>query len=276
MLPTSVPPLPPSRGAPAAPPARGGDSPEEEYPELGPFVQEFRARRWGVVVLMCLALVIVCLPVVLLVGQKQNPGVFVPTMIVLVLGIGGTFVFGLCWALAFNRRVIVCENGLLIQGLGSKTPLLWTDVEAVTFQMQGIGPWSHVVTLRKAGGRDLTVPMAVRKQFQLFQVISDAIKPLHLPRVYAALDRGESVDFGEELKLTPRGLLWSQKLVPYDKVGGVLFGMRPDIKRAVLFLSNRKDVPHIETAFLPNLEVLLTVLEDRYGIEVKRATTIFL
>jgi hypothetical protein len=140
--------------------------------------------------------------------------------------------------------------------------------------MVGLG-YSRQVSVRTLQGRKIVMPLAVRRLFRLYQLICEKTTPRLLPPILQTLDQGREVAFGEFIKLTPGGLFWDGKLLPWRGIDHLSWGYFVQIKRSALAVSGEQQVGQIDTTLVPNVELLLAVLEKRYQIKVERATTFF-
>jgi hypothetical protein len=246
----------------------------EQFSELGSPIEEFVPRRWWIGLAISAGFLVVLLPIAILAKSADNQALAIPALIlILVAGF-------LCCALAvltvmtLKRRVVVCEKGIFIQGLTTTTTCLWNDVGEVVFQMIGIG-FSRQVSLRTHDGKQIVLPLAIPRLFRVYSHICEQTMPLLLPPILRALDKGEEVAFGQFIKVTPRGLDWDSKRLSWKKIDHLFWGYLVALKRSALTVRGKQEVGPIDTALVPNVLLLLTVVEQRYQLPVEKATTFF-
>jgi hypothetical protein len=176
--------------------------------------------------------------------------------------------------MTIRRRAVVCEHGIFIQGLAGATTCLWRDVREVFFQMAGIG-FSRQVAIRTQKGKRIIVPLGIRHLFHLYRLICEKTTPLLSPPIRRALDQGQEVAFGEFIKLTPSGLFWDGKLLPWREIDNLFWGYFTQIGRSAVAVRGKQQTSPIDTALIPNVLLLLDVLARRYRLKVEKATTFF-
>jgi hypothetical protein len=248
--------------------------PEDQHPELGRPDQEFLPRRWWLWLSVSAVLMVAAIVALILAQGSRNKVVAVPAAIIAIPNSGLLVLLIIFTIMSVKRRVVLCENGLFIQGLSRTSVCLWDDVVEVYFQMIGIA-FGRGVSVRTREGKQIGVPMAVRPLFQLYLLICEKTAPRLLPPIQQALDQGLEIEFGEYIKLTPRGLYWDGKTLPWGQVTNVSWGFLMHIKRSALSVSADQSVGPIDTTLIPNVVLLLDLLEKRYRIKVERATKFF-
>src|SRR5262249_61751551 len=111
----------------AEPPQRRGQTPglAERYPQLGPVVEECLPRQWWIWLVGSAILLAITTPVAILAKSANNMALAVPAIILTIPNAGLLFFFAVFTFMSVKRRGLVCENGLIIQGLSGTTTCLW-------------------------------------------------------------------------------------------------------------------------------------------------------
>jgi hypothetical protein len=246
----------------------------ERYPELGGPIEDFLPRAWWIWLVVSAVLLAILLPVAILAKSANNLALAIPAIVLTVLDAV------LCISLVFltmmtlRRRAVVCEHGIFIQGLAGATTYLWRDVREVFFQMAGIG-FSRQVSIRTQKGNRIVVPFGIRRLFHLYCLICEKTIPLLSPPIRRTLDQGQEVAFGEFIKLTPSGLFWDGKLLPWREIDNLFWGYFTQIGRSAVAVRGKHQTGPIDTTLIPNVLLLLDLLEQRYRLKVEKATTFF-
>src|SRR5262249_35220459 len=133
---------------------------------------------------------------------------------VLMIPNSGLFLLLLFLTIAsIKRKAVVCENGLLVQGLFGTATCLWEEIDEVYFAMTGL-VLSREVTVTTRKGAKIGAPVTLRKLFRLYGRISEKTEPLLLPPILEAIEQRRKVEFGKYVTLKPRGLFWNDKTLP--------------------------------------------------------------
>jgi hypothetical protein len=291
-------PVPAAPRTPWAPPPAVEDEPSDlppadtpapaGFPELGGVVRELRPRQWWIGLLSGSAVLALAILVIVL-FVKRDPPRWVQ-MTTLILLVGSLIVTLLCgWKVieSVGRRVWLCEHGVLWKGLGGRTACLWADADAVTYQksmggghmavqMGLIGALvasivtKYTLTIRKKDGQTVTLPATVTGLFHVWAALSKRLKPALLPGIYQAIDARTPVAFGPLVEVLPLGLKWVDGQIAWQDLTGVILTMRFDLGRGVLKAVGPRSAQDIEIGSIENLELLLDVLERRFGLKVDR------
>jgi hypothetical protein len=269
---------------PSEPPARLSRSEvslAKKHPAAGPVVEVFRPWKWlGLLAPVSLLVLLLAGYVAVQVHSSDRREPVSPLLdVALITVIILSLVWGLMAFLASQARVLVCENALLVaEGGGGKRQtwlLPWDDVAAVYYDFAGVpGAPDSVrgsVKVETAEGRLRQLPRGLFPHYSaITQAVVDRVKERMLRDVLERLERGEPVDFGRHVELSPDGLRWTEEPVDWEdieKVSWRIAGRGRDVNSVVSLIGRRWMRP-VPSADVPNVPILLEVLRSRYGVEV--------
>lgn len=170
-------------------------------------------------------------------------------------------------AVAWARRAVITREGLAVRGLFGTRRVAFADLEqfdydARRYRLYLFIPLGRVARLRLRGPRGTVVFHAGFRRFdeQLPRLVDLAVAAL-LPKLRAAIDRGERVAFGRRLSvgatdLTVRGRVFGETKVPVEAV-------RFDVENGTFRLSSPEGPLGVfETARTSNLLAMPQLLEE--------------
>jgi hypothetical protein len=182
-----------------------------------------------------------------------------------------------------GRRVWVCQNGLAWRAGRARGSLAWPEIATVTYQHHvpqlaamfgllgalaarflGCGR----LTLTTRAGDTVELPAGVRGLYRAAVAVCEGIKPYTLPALEQAVAAGQPTEFGPHLTLEAPGIKWVDKKIRWEDLGGLEIRYRAAAP-SVLHASAGRPLLDIELGAIPNLHLLLDLVERRFRVPVR-------
>ncbi|MCI0461045.1 MAG: hypothetical protein L0Z62_29200 [Gemmataceae bacterium] len=266
-----------SRTAPA--PRRPIVSPTD--PALGQVVKEYAPTTgyWvalgiaGGVSLFVIILAILVFP--------TNKGLLIAPTI--VLGAAGLFLTGTALTQALrgmNLQLLLCEHGFQYRRFSRCVSARWQDVAAVLYAREyvpsGKSLFVEILTVTLRDGKEIGLPSNLGDLHEIYTYLNTATRPLLVQQAQAALDRGESLRFGDDLRLQPTGLVYKGQhrgweYVPRAVVCAAPIATTPGSRSTLAVRLEGLDPAQVwclGASLVPNCHVLLELLESRFRVPV--------
>lgn len=249
--------------------------------DFGAVIREFRPRRWevGFVVFGVMTAVAIFVLVSVQPLDKKSPamgpvavGVAVCGMLAALCGLMGLFSLG--------QRVVIHENGLSVQTLRATQRVPWGDVEAVYHHLFKVFLGQEVWLVTR-GGEKVQLPQLVVGLFAAYREICDRIKDRLLAEVRREIASGRMVSFGDDLGVSRGEFHWRDLSLPLADVKKLHWGVEHYASgnrmalRSVFSVLEPAGYERLQTKSIPNLPILLELLEKDYHVEVERSTSFF-
>jgi hypothetical protein len=271
---------------------------EEETPVdadasgLGPLVKEYKPRRWWIGLAIFTALFLLNVPFTILafwINDKTKPWIgaaMIPNVVFLL----GVIIISPFAAAGMKRRVRLHQRGLINFGVFSSAEVKWTEITGVYLVKGGIFQATDI--LLDLEGRDqVTLPSIILAIEELADRIIAATEPSIRPRIEKALDRGETVAFGQNISVTPKGL----EFRPDGKKDGKVLKLRwkaiegfflgrvvtnpgsgglaaaASIETQFRVTSADQPVWTCPTANVANFAIFIELLEKRFRVKIERS-----
>jgi hypothetical protein len=209
-----------------------------------------------------------------------------------------------------GMRMVLCENGVIVAEKKKVQFIPWAEVAGVYYWMEGAVPGlgaflgrrlsietteGRRVTIRgnprhqdpadvietTEGKRILVPPTFFPNYFRMANALIERIRPEALRAAREGLGRGRPVPFGKHILLKPDGFHWEGKHVPWEDITEVRWGRGTregggrsgyDTSLSLIGPAKARD---LSTSDVPNVPVLLELLESDFGVKVTRATNGF-
>ena len=267
---------------------------EDESPAdadgLGRLVKDYTPRRWWLFLALFGVLFVLNLPWTLVAFLWEGApkwgiaSAMIPNAIFLI----GVIICGAFAGFSVKRWAQLYQRGLINHGVFSSEEVRWTEVTAVYLDKGGIFQATDI-HLDLQGRDRVTVPSVILKIEELADKIIEATAPLIKPRIEKALDRGESVAFGENISVTPKGLefrpngekgdtlklKWKEiegfslgRFVTNPGAGGL--AAAASIETQFRVSSADQPVWICPTANVANFAIFVELIEKRFGVEIAR------
>ena len=162
-----------------------------------------------------------------------------------------------------STRAKVHEHGLVYETRGKRTVFRWQDVDALWKNEAIVGNVEQFrYAVADSAGRRVGISFRLAHVRDIAQRIERELIARRLPSLRAALDRGESVDFGE-IRMSAGGLSRGRKQISWSELSAV----RVD-NRFVSVWTPSGSAPWLEvrTATLPNVELFAALAQKHVRI----------
>jgi hypothetical protein len=265
--------------------------------DLGTVVCEFRPRRWGT------GLVVFGLAMALSIGfallrnpvDRKKDGPVAAAAFVGFLCLVGSQVCYLQWAFSRGQQIVIHEHGLVTRNPqydvltwnpGKAQQVRWEDVGVVYHDLSS--PYElnngQEVWLVTRGGETVELPRGVARLFAAYCAICDGIKAQLLQELRQKIAAGRAVTFGDDLRVGRDGLRWRGRLLPMADVKKLHWGVErtPPSERQREFrvrtvqsffgVLEPAGYERLPTKSIPNLPILLEMLETDHHVAVERET----
>jgi Family of unknown function (DUF6585) len=181
-----------------------------------------------------------------------------------------------------GRRVWVCQNGVAWKGGRTHGALSWPEIAVVVYDHHVpklvaafglIGALaarflgSGRITLTTRTGEVMELPAGVRNMYRVASAVAQGIKSHVLPGLEQALAAGQPTQFGEHLTLEGPGIRWVDKRIRWEDIDQVVVQYRA-ASSSVLHANAAKRPLDIELGAIPNLHLLLELVENRFQVPV--------
>ncbi len=269
------------------PPPAAPVSPAADFPELGGVVKVYRTRRFWIGAASAGAVLILSGPLAALADTIGSKALFVPSIIVSAAALVTAFGCGIWGLLSFKRRAELREHGFVSYGPFAVVPCAWTDLAAMYVVRTGLFTRTEIRFERK-DGKCFDILSVVRGQDELADRVTEATTPRLTREIYAALDRGETVQFGRFISVDPKylrfrpdgpkgrehRLRWNEidsfvmgRYQANPGAGGMAGAMTVD---QFHILSDGELPWVVATGNVANLSVFLGVLKNRFGVKIPK------
>jgi hypothetical protein len=237
---------------------------------------------------IALGIGLLCLPAAIYGSSLKQPALLVPFAILTAGGLAGGLVLG-CYALAsWRRRVVLYEGGLVAHGPFGVVTCPWGELSGMYVVKAGL-PAATELRFERVGDKPFSLIWVIPGQEDLAGRIWEAAGPGIRARAEAALERGESVEFGSFLSVAPKGMRFrpngpkgQEHRLRWNQIASCVLGRyvtNPGAGGLAAAASVQTQIhirPHeglpwvIASGNVANFPLLLELLEGRFGLEVER------
>lgn len=137
-----------------------------------------------------------------------------------ILQLGATALQFMVVCLAFypisRLNVYLCSDGILKIDGKKEEAVRWAEVKEI-YTAGG-----KVTKLVKLDESSFELPVLFGKK-KLRELIGEEVEGRLLPEILARYENGEAVMFGNRLIVSQNGIVWDDKLVPWEQIGDVVF-----------------------------------------------------
>jgi Tol biopolymer transport system component len=239
----------------------GAITPTAEFKKIEHYYARFA------VPLIVLGVILACSGGFLLATSQEWGNAMLAKTLVVLFGLG---LFAVGWYVWFkdwrepDLRVLVFPNGILMIKEGIEITALWDDIAAVwqskVHRLFGIVTVnaSHAYTIQLADGREFRFHGAIENVVELGNIIQQHVTKHRLPHTIDALEKGDTVPFGE-LSANAQGLSYRQRTLLWRYVEGF------EIKRNSIVIrerGNSKNWASVKVTKIPNLSILLALVAE--------------
>lgn len=204
-----------------------------------------------------------------------------------------------------NLRVILCQNGFHFHHWRDRVPCSWTEVQDLyyyanpqkwmvswtTYYCQVVkqdgsaillpSPLNYLFRPKKASLHLLLYQIFIHVVFrhplprmkELCETIQEKATQAMLPRIRAALSRGEWVAFGPDLRISPEGIAHGEAVLSWKEVRLIRLGGGIGVDAAFLRIGERKKDNwwlEIHSSQVANWDALLELAEHHFRVRVER------
>lgn len=201
------------------------------------------------------------------VSSDDRPPVMILAGFVLLVG----WVMIESWLRSRGLSVQVFADGLVRSQYGKSVVVRWDEIagvwQAITkHYYNGIYTGTtHAYTVQKADGTQTKFNDTLKNVEELGNTIQQEVTKRLLPRAAATYNNGGTVSFGK-LAISPMGLSWGDKSLPWAEIQGV------QVNKGVLSVKKQGKWlkwANIPVATIPNLLVALTLIDRITGVNAK-------
>jgi hypothetical protein len=254
--------------------------------DLGAVVREFRPGRWGTSLVVSSLALALSLGIMFLLKPHDKP-LEGPAVAIAFVVLPCLITFQVCllqWGFSLGHRIVLHEHGLVARTPGKTQQVRWEDVGAVYHHMFNpsrldAGQETWIVT---RGGEKVQLPRRVAGLFAAYREICDRVQARLLQELRQKISASQTVAFGDDLRVSRGGLEWRDRLLPLADVKKLLWGVEYDpakrsrwAVRSFLGVLDPAGYERLPTKSLPNLPVLLELLESDHHVAVERETSLF-
>ena len=249
----------------------------QSHESIGKILRVFRPQRWWIGLAICAVALGVIIPYILHVKSINNkdPNVGpLAAVAAVVAGVATYFVIG--FVMSVNRRIYIGENGIIVQGLRSRRQLLWDEIEAVYHHVFRLVLGNRAWILTR-DGRKVILPSTAIGLFTAVDLVCQGIEPRITSEGRASLEAGQTIPFGEQLELSRAGLLWQGQLLTWESLKLLSHAVENHVPgnmlavRSILSVERSGGDRKVRTFFVPNIPILLRVVESDFAVKVERS-----
>jgi hypothetical protein len=216
-------------------------------------------------------------------ADARKPG---RAIILLLVALSSLFLAGFAVFESIRRlgkRVQVCENGLAWKAGSSSGALGWPEIVTVVYQhhipalVMVFGPLGPLAArflgrgqlmLTTKTGEVVELP-AVHGLYGVSATVCRKIKPHVLPEIERKIEAGEPIEFGPHLLVESKGLRWVDQKVRWRDLDALVVQHRAASPSVLHADASQPPLLDIELGAIPNLHLLLDVVEDRFRVPVR-------
>jgi len=204
-------------------------------------------------------------------------------ILIVLLALIGLICGGVVALMTLGMRVLACEGGVIVAEHKRAQVIPWTDIAAVYYSMHGpIHLLGRCVELEKTDGKRVSIAGGMyRNCFQIAEALIEPIRPRIMREAQERLARGESVPFGKRIAVTTEGLECDGQFLPKGRLQTLEWGsMRPTVTGgrgldSAVGIISADGSKVIFTIDVPNVPILLDLLESQLGVKAMRLTSGF-
>jgi hypothetical protein len=252
-----------------------------EDPALGRTLKEYTPTTGYWVALAIAGGVSLLVVILAILVFPTNKGLLIAPTI--VLGATSLFLTGVALVQALrgmNLQLLLCENGFQYRRFSRCVSARWQDVAAVLYAREwvpsGKSLFLEVLTITLRDGKAIGLPWNLGDLHEIYTHINAATRPLLVQQAQALLDRGESLRFGDDLRVQPTGPVYKGQHRPWEYIPRAVVCAAPIAttpgSRGTLAVRLEGHDPAqvwcLGASLVPNCHVLLDLLANRFGVPV--------